>query len=202
MSVNAYSGRALPLAEYVWPRPVHPANMRASVLVVVGVLLLTLSAKIQVPLWPIPMTMQTLVVLTIGLTYGRVLALITLLAYLFAGALGLPVFAGTPERGIGVLYMVGSTGGFLLGFLAATFLMGFLAERGYDRTILRTALAMFLGNIVIFGCGFLWLSILMGIHPVTAWSHGVEPFLIGNFLQSLLAIAFLPAVWKYLHTRG
>src|SRR6266404_5697542 len=96
-------------------------------LVVAGVLLLTLSAKIQIPLWPVPMTMQTYVILVIGMAYGTRMATVTVLGYLIAGAIGLPVFAGTPEKGLGLPYMLGPTGGYLIGFLLATLLMGKLA---------------------------------------------------------------------------
>src|SRR5262245_60405354 len=120
---------------------VHSGRYGGIVLTVVGVLLLTLSAKIQIPLWPVPMTMQTYVILVIGMAYGTRLAMLTVFAYLLAGALGLPVFAGTPEKGIGIPYMLGPTGGYLAGFLAATLLMGKLAERGWDRHIGRSLVA-------------------------------------------------------------
>src|SRR5712672_4648101 len=86
-----------------------------AILVATGLLLLTLSAKIQIPLWPVPMTMQTYVILVIAMAYGTRLGVATVVAYLLAGAVGLPVFAGTPEKGIGVPYMLGPTGGYLVG---------------------------------------------------------------------------------------
>ena len=113
-----------------------PAALGLVAAVVGGVCLLTLSAKLQVPFYPVPMTMQTLVVLMIGMAYGRVLGTATVAAYLLAGAAGLPVFAGTPERGIGLAYMMGPTGGYLVGFLVSAWLMGALAERGWSSSFL------------------------------------------------------------------
>ena len=98
--------------------------------ILLGVCLLTLSAKIQVPFWPVPMTMQTLVVLIIGMAYGTRLGAGTVLAYLLVGAAGFPVFAGTPERGIGLAYMMGPTGGFLMGFVVAAWITGLLPNAG------------------------------------------------------------------------
>ena len=115
-------------------RPVRASLVRPATLVVTGSLALWLSTKVQVPFYPIPMTMQTLVVLILGMVYGWRLADMTLLVYLAEGANGLPVFAGTPEKRIGVAYMLGGTGGYLLGFLLAACLCGWLAERGWDRS--------------------------------------------------------------------
>ena len=95
-------------------------------IVLFGTLLLTISAKIKVPFYPVPMTMQTFVVVLIGITLGWKLGLATIFAYLFEGAIGLPVFAGTPEKGIGISYMIGPTGGYLIGFLTSVFIAGFV----------------------------------------------------------------------------
>src|SRR5438105_6246866 len=118
----------LPITAPLLAQGMHAGAM----LVATGVLLLTLSAKIQIPLWPVPMTMQTYVILVIAMAYGTRLGVATVMAYLIAGAIGLPVFAGTPEKGAGVPYMLGPTGGYLLGFLVSSFLMGELARRGWD----------------------------------------------------------------------
>ena len=101
------------LIDAAWSNSTTARRLGLLAAVIVGVCLLTLSAKLQVPFYPVPMTMQTLVVLMIGMAYGRVLGTATVVAYLLAGAAGLPVFAGTPERGIGLAYMMGPTGGFL-----------------------------------------------------------------------------------------
>ena len=122
------------LIDTLWPaEAVKP--VRLVVLALVGTLVLAISAKIQVPFYPVPMTMQTFVVLVIGMTYGWRMGGATILLYLAEGAVGLPVFAGTPEKGIGVAYMLGGTGGYLLGFLIAATACGWLAERGWDRNV-------------------------------------------------------------------
>src|SRR5258705_4097477 len=132
------------------------------VLVVVGVLVLTVSAKLQIPLWPVPMTMQTYVILVVAMAYGTRLGVATVVAYLLAGAAGLPVFAGTPEKGIGLPYMLGPTGGYLAGFLIATYLMGKLAQRGWDRRVLSCLAAISLGHLLILACGVAWLALSLG----------------------------------------
>src|SRR5690349_15200312 len=120
------------LIDALWPAGATPV-IRWAVLALAGSLLLTASAKAQVPMWPVPMTMQSFVVLVIGMAYGARLAGATVALYLLEGALGLPVFAGTPEKGIGLAYMAGPTGGYLAGFAVAAVAMGWLAERGWDR---------------------------------------------------------------------
>ena len=122
------------LIDTAWSNSTTARRFGLLAAVVSGVCLLTLSAKLQVPFYPVPMTMQTLVVLMIGMACGRVLGTATVAAYLLAGAAGLPVFAGTPERGIGLAYMMGPTGGFLLGFLVSAWLIGALAERGWSNS--------------------------------------------------------------------
>src|SRR5690606_16484525 len=119
------------LAESLWPAQAAPAWLRNMLLAVGGSLLLTLSAKINVPFYPVPMTMQTFAVLLIGAAFGWRLGTATVLLYLAQGAAGLPVFAGTPEKGIGLLYLMGPTGGYLVGFAVAAAVVGWLAERGW-----------------------------------------------------------------------
>ena len=149
------------------------------------------------PFYPVPMTLQTLAVLGLGMAYGWRLAFATLLLYLAQGAFGLPVFAGTPEKGIGLAYMMGPTGGYLLGFLLAATLCGWLAERGWDRNVATTALAMLLGNIVIYVPGLLWLGTLVGWDkPVLEW--GLTPFLAGDATKLVLAALILPGLWTLL----
>ncbi|MCB1835617.1 MAG: biotin transporter BioY, partial [Geminicoccaceae bacterium] len=124
--------------------------LRPVALAVLGSLALWVSAKVQIPFYPVPMTMQTFAVLVIGMAFGWRLGAATVLLYLAEGALGLPVFAGTPERGIGLAYMAGPTGGFLAGFVVAAALVGMLAHRGWDRRLSTTLVAMVLGTAVIF----------------------------------------------------
>ncbi|HUN94005.1 MAG TPA: biotin transporter BioY [Burkholderiaceae bacterium] len=163
------------------------------ILAAAGVVLLTLSAHLQVPLWPVPMTMQTYVVLVIAMAYGRRLGMATMLAYLFAGAAGLPVFAGTPEKGLGVAYMAGPTGGYLVGFAVATWLVAKLAERGWDRRFVPCLAAMTAGHLLILGCGVAWLAVLIGGQRAIA--VGFTPFVVATVLKTLLAAATLPAAW-------
>lgn len=171
--------------------------LRNTAMVVAGSLALWLSAKLQVPFYPVPMTMQTFVVLVIGTTFGWRLGAATIALYLAQGALGLPVFAGVPEKGIGLAYMVGPTGGYLLGYLFAAALCGFLASRGWDRRVASTALSMLLGNVVVYMFGIAWLGTLVGWDkPVLAW--GLTPFILGDIFKLALATAVLPLAWKIL----
>jgi biotin transport system substrate-specific component len=191
------SGAQPTLAATLWPVATRGRLLRGLVLLVAGTLLLTLSAKIKVPFYPVPMTFQTLVVLALGMAYGWRLAASTLALYLVAGALGAPVFAGTPEKGIGLAYMMGPTGGYLLGFIMAATLCGWLAERGWDRRVSSTIAALLLGNAVIYLPGLLWLGTLLGWDkPVLEW--GLYPFILGDLLKLGLAAAALPFTWKLL----
>ena len=183
------------LMDALWPRDTKA--LRAIVLALIGSAVLWASAKIQVPFYPVPMTLQTLAVLGLGMAYGWRLAFATLLLYLAQGAFGLPVFAGTPEKGIGLAYMMGPTGGYLLGFLLAATLCGWLAERGWDRNVATTALAMLLGSIVIYVPGLLWLGAVVGWDkPVLEW--GLTPFLAGDATKLVLAAFILPGLWTLL----
>jgi biotin transport system substrate-specific component len=161
---------------------------------VFGVCLLTLSAKTQVPFWPVPMTLQTLVVLMLAMAYGPALGVGTVAAYLLAGAAGLPVFAGTPERGIGLVYMMGPTGGFLLGFVLAAWLAGMLAARGWDRSFRKCAAAMLAGHVVIFLAGLAWLATLVG--AAKAIEVGLLPFLAASLVKIGLGAALMPLIWR------
>ena len=183
------------LIDQIWPAGKTGTALRAGALAVVGTALLWVSAKIQVPFWPVPMTMQTFVVLMLGMAYGWRLGAATVLLYLIQGAVGLPVFAGTPEKGIGIAYMMGGTGGYLIGFVLAAVVCGYLAERGWDRRVWTTALAMLIGNIVIYVPGLLWLGTLFGWDkPILEW--GLTPFVLGDFVKLCLAAAVLPLAWK------
>ncbi len=146
------------LAGTLWPTGKANAVLRNIVLAVAGAALMTIAAKIRIPFYPVPMSMQTFVVLTLGMAYGWRLGGATFALYLAEGALGLPVFAGTPEKGIGLAYMMGSTGGYLIGFVLAAMAVGWLAERGWDRSMVRTAGAMLIGNAIIYVPGLLWLG--------------------------------------------
>ena len=188
------------LAATLWPRASRAGTWRLPILAVIGVIALTISAKVQIPFYPVPMTMQTFVVLVTGIAYGTRLGVATLLLYLGVGALGLPVFAGTPEKGIGLAYMLGPTGGYLVGFVIAAALCGWLAERGWDRKLVTTAAAMLVGNVLIYLPGLLWLGTVVGWEkPVLQW--GLTPFLLGDLFKLLLAAATLPLIWRAIGRR-
>lgn len=163
-------------------------------LAALGVCLLTLSAKTQVPAWPVPMTMQTYVVLVVGMAYGTRLAVTTVFAYLVAGALGLPVFAGTPDKGIGLAYMTGPTGGYLVGFVVAAWLCGTLAARGWDRGFVRSLLAMTAAHVLILAFGVAWLAMLIGFPR--AIGLGLTPFIAATVVKTVLAGMTLPLAWR------
>ena len=175
----------------------NPSKLRAVFLVFGGSLLLTASAKFQVPFYPVTMTLQTLVVLVLGVAYGSRLGMATVAFYLAQGIAGLPVFAGTPEKGIGLAYMVGPTGGYLLGFVFASGITGWLAERGFDRSTLKIAIAMIAGIAVIYFFGVLWLGSFVG-YGEKVLALGVTPFLLGDLLKASLASVSLPIIWNIL----
>ncbi len=182
------------LAGTLWSSSTFARNL---VLVVIGAILLTVSAKVKIPFYPVPLTMQTFVVLSLGMVYGWKLGASTVILYLLAGSMNLPVFAGTPEKGIGLAYMVGPTGGYLLGFILAAGLTGWLAERGWDRKASTAFLAMLFGNALIYVPGLIWLGNVVGWDkPVLAW--GMMPFLFGDIVKIVLAMIVIPGAWKVL----
>lgn len=190
------------LVGLLWPSrdDVRFAALRAIVLMVVGSALLTLSAKVQVPLPYVPMTMQTLVVLLIGATYGWRLGGATVGFYLLQGAFGMPVFANTPPLAAGIAYFLTPTGGFLLGFLASAIVVGFMAERGWDRSLLRVTIMMTIGHAVIFACGLGFLSVAMPF--AKAWTVGAAPFVAATIVKTALAIALMQAAWSLTRRNG
>jgi biotin transport system substrate-specific component len=181
------------LSDVLWP---SARGARHLLLVLVGSGLLTISAKLQIPLWPVPMTMQTYVVLVLGMTYGPRLGTLTVLFYLAQGALGVPVFAGTPEKGLGLPYMLGPTGGYLLGFLLAVAVSGWLARRGWDRSAGWTLLAMTLGHAVIFVPGVSWLAMQIGWERAVA--SGLTPFCLATVAKTALGVVTMPVAWRLL----
>ncbi|MBS0124156.1 biotin transporter BioY [Aestuariicoccus sp. KMU-90] len=172
-------------------------RIRQVALVILGVAALTAAAKIRVPMWPVPVTMQTFAVLTIGAAYGTRLGVVTLLAYLAIGAAGLAVFTGETA---GLAYMAGPTGGYLVGFAAAAALMGWLARRGWDRDFGRMVAALVLGNAVIYAVGLPWMAWLFLETKGAAWvfQWGMGNFLLGDALKLVLAAMLLPTVWAAL----
>lgn len=159
-------------------------------LIMAGSLLVALTAQIKIPLWPVPVTGQTFGVLLVGALLGR-RAGYSLLLYLLEGVLGLPVFAGGVA---GLAYLAGPTGGFLLGFVAAAFVVGWLAERGWDRRVETAVLAMLMGNLVIYLLGLPWLAAFTGWRDV--FSLGLIPFIPGDVVKVILAALTLPWGWR------
>ena len=172
-----------------------------------GSIILTISAKIKVPFYPIPMTMQTLVVVLIGVTLGWKLGLATVFAYLFEGAIGIPVFAGTPEKGLGVAYLMGPTGGYLFGFLVATYVAGsFKYDNCFDSQkfklakenlpfflALRSAITLPYKNIIklIFSVSFIYIFGLLWLGFFIGWDKpifqlGAYPFLLAELFKMLI----------------
>ncbi len=194
--MQAVPGSAPTLINALWPRETG-GLLRLALLAFAGSILMALSAKVQVPMWPVPMTMQTFAVLVIAMAYGARLAGATILLYLAEGAIGLPVFAS----GGGVLYMAGPTGGYLAGFLVAAVLVGWLAERGWDRNVVLTFLSNMAGTAIIFALGVAWLSGIVG-GLEKAIVAGFQPFIAGAFVKIALAAAVLPLVWKLLPKRS
>lgn len=181
--------RSTALAAAVWPAR---SWLRDVALVLVGTALIAVAAKIQVPMWPVPMTLQTFAVLVIGMAYGGRLAGITVAAYLAEGAIGLPVFT-TP--------LGGPTTGYLFGFLLAATAIGFLADRGWGRTVITAVAALLLGNALIYVPGLIWLHAVF-IHDLQATlAAGLYPFLVGDALKLALAAAALPFAWTLVGAR-
>ena len=189
------------LVSTLWPTGERSSLMRATVLAVAGSALLAISAKIQIPFYPVPMTMTTFMVLLLGMSLGWRLAAATILLYLAEGAAGMPVFAGTPEKGIGLAYMMGGTGGYLIGYLLAAVTCGWLVEHGWGRNVVSTAIAMLVGNVLIYVPGLLWLGALFGWDkPILEW--GLTPFILGDLTKLALAAVVLPMAWKLTQARN
>ncbi|WP_425074476.1 biotin transporter BioY [Sagittula sp. S175] len=170
-------------------------RVKQAALVVFGIALLAVAAKIKVPMWPVPITMGTFAVLGMGAAYGARLGLVTIMGYMILGALGFDVFAGSSAEKFGLEYMMGGTGGYLVGYVAAVGALGMLARAGWDRSPLKMAGAMLLGNVIIYVPGLIWLGMLYGWDkPILEW--GLTPFLVGDAVKLALAAMILPAAWK------
>ncbi len=209
MAAIDLSARTLSAALWT-PAQVSPL-LRGAILALAGSLFVALCAQITVPLWPVPVTGQTFAVLSVGLVCGWRVGGAALLLYLIEGALGLPFFAG--GKG-GWASVIGPSGGYIWGFVLAAALVGYLAERGWDRNVLRTAAALFLGNVVLYVPGLIWLALfyagpgqeyIAAAGATTAWgasiNAGLLPFLLGDTLKLALAATLVPAIWSLLHRR-
>ncbi|UCH25483.1 MAG: biotin transporter BioY [Trueperaceae bacterium] len=177
--------------------PIRNRLLRTGFQIGAGIVLLALLAQIRIELGPVPLTGQTLGVLLIGAAYGVGLGSLTVVAYLIVGGLGLGVFAGGAS---GWAVFGGPTAGYLIGFVLAAALVGYLAQRGWGRRFYTTALAMLLGNIVIYLSGLLWLSqIAPDVRTTLQW--GLIPFLPGDVIKLLIAASLLPVAWRMLGKR-
>lgn len=177
--------------------PAHGTALRLkqAALVVAGILAIAVCAKIKVPMWPVAINMGTFAVLSIGAAYGPRLGLATIGGYMLVGALGFDVFQSSTAELNGVAYMLGGTGGYLVGYVLAVLLLGAFARRGWDRSAARMAAAMLLANAVIYVPGVLWLGQIYGWdQPILAW--GLWPFLLGDALKLALAALLVPALWR------
>lgn len=184
------------LAEAFGPTSGAALRLKQAALVILGIVALAVLAKIKLPIppSPVPVTMGTFGVLAIAAAYGPRLGLATILGYMLVGALGFDVFASSSAELSGWTYMIGGTGGYLLGYVLATVALGLAARAGWDRSVLRMALAMLIGNALIYIPGLAWLGVLYGWdQPILAW--GLTPFLIGDAMKLALAALLLPAAW-------
>jgi len=163
-------------------------------LAIIGTALLTLSAKVTIPLYPVQISMQSFVVILLGCMFGSRLALATVLLYLLEGAMGLPVFQGTPARGIGLLYMIGPTGGYLLGFLAAAYIVGHLSERGLGRSVSSAAALFLIGAVIIDIPGVTWLASLLGLDGAKSVYLSYQ---YAFWLKTGLGAVIVPLIWHF-----
>ena len=158
----------------------------------IGTIILAISSKIKIPFYPVPMTMQTLIILIIGIGFGWRLGLATVSLYLFEGMIGLPVFSGTPEKGIGLIYFTGPTMGYLIGFLVSVFLAG---KFNYDDNLIKNFLKLTFATSFIYILGMIWLGGLIGWDkPI--FKLGAQPFLLAELFKILLATFFINQIKK------
>ena len=197
------------LTEAFWPAEGLGLRAKQLVLLVAGVIALWISAKIQVATVPVPVTMQMLVIMVIGASYGPRLGAATVVAYVALGLQGYPVFAGTPEKGIGLAYVLGPTGGYILGFVIAAYVVGALARAGWDRSPASMAVAMAAGILCVYVPGVIWLSSGFGLFGALAgegsfmgygWAnwyvYGVKTFIWVDALKLVLAVIAFPVIWR------
>lgn len=185
------------LTEAFGPSQGTALRVKQVAMVVLGIAALAVFAKIKVPVpgSPVAMNMGTFAVLSIGAAYGPRLGLTTILGYMIIGMLGFDIFQSSTADLNGVSYMMGSTGGYLVGYVLATLALGFAARAGWDRSVVLMALAMLIGNALIYLPGLAWLGQLYGWdQPILAW--GLTPFLIGDALKLGLAALLVPGLWK------
>ena len=180
------------LINRIFPTSGFNKYIKNILLIIFGSVLLTISAKIQVPFWPVPMTMQTFMVFLIGATYGVRLSFLTLVAYLFEGAIGLPVFAA----GGGIVYLTGPTAGYLYGMTLAAVVVSYYADRGFSLSYIKTFISIILSSIIIFTFGVIYLGSIIGYDKALA--GGLYPFIPSEFFKIGLAVILIQSITKYI----
>jgi biotin transport system substrate-specific component len=164
------------------------------VLVCAGAALTAIAAQIEVPLWPVPITGQTLAVLLVGSSLGALRGTLSLLLYAALGIVGLPVFSGAAS-GMGIV--LGPTGGYIIGFVFAAAFTGWIAQRSWDRKILRSILGFLGGTVVTFAIGLPWLAITLGLNLEQTLDAGLYPFIVGGIVKMLIAASIMTLGWGY-----
>ena len=187
------------LIEAVWTPKENIIWIQRFILAGLGVLFLIIAAKIKLilPFSPVPITLGTFAVLTIGTVYGQRLGLFTIFGYLLIGMLGFDVFANSSAEANGISYMFGGTGGYLLRYCFAVIAFGYFAKLNWDRNIFKLSVALIVANLLIYIPGLLWLGQLYGWdQPIVAW--GLNPFFFGDLLKLALTASLIPMIWKLL----
>ncbi len=178
----------LTLADVIWK---EKSIVKDTALIISASIMIALLAQVMIPMYPVPFTGQTLGVLLTGALLGKKRASLSLLSYLLIGFLGMPVFVGGT---FGLARLAGPTGGYLIGFVFAAVIVGHLTEKGWDRNFITSVLAMFIGSVVIYSFGLLWLSNFTGWDKVL--SAGLIPFIPGDIIKIIIAASILPTGWK------
>jgi len=196
------------LIDALWPNNKTQNYLRNVSIIIFGTILLAISAHVKIPIPPVPVTLQTLVVLVFAMSVGRNIAFITFFFYLFQGSIGLPVFANPPFSG--PYYLIGSSGGYLFGMLIASYVVGYLAEKNYDKNYFNSLLAIFIGTLIIFIPGLIWLGFWFdNFHPKAeninmfggyklAFIHGLFVFKFTEPVKIALAASITPLLWQYI----
>ena len=180
------------IIKQIFPTSGTSSYIKNILLILFGSFLLAVSSKVQVPFWPVPMTMQTFVVFLIGMTCGWKLSFFTLLAYIIEGALGLPVFA----TGSGLAYLMGPTAGYIYGMFLAAIVIGFLAEKGFSNSYFMTFICLLIGSVIIFSLGVGYLGSLIGYDKAIVF--GLLPFIPSELFKIFLAVALIPSLSKFI----
>lgn len=164
------------------------------VLVAAGAALTAIAAQIQIPLWPVPVTGQTLAVLLVGSSLGALRGALSMVLYVILGIVGLPVFS---DAASGIPVILGPTGGYIIGFVFAAAFTGWIAQRSWDRKILRSILAFLGGTVVTFAIGLPWLAFTLGLNVEQVLTGGLYPFIIGGVVKMLIAAGVITLGWKH-----